>query len=55
VIISRLHIRRFRKLVDQVLECRPGLNVIYGRNDAGKSTLHLAFSAALYPVSGSVI
>ena len=48
--ISRLHIRRFRKLVDQVLECRPGLNVIYGRNDAGKSTLHLAFSAALYPV-----
>jgi uncharacterized protein YhaN len=50
VIISRLHVRRFRKLVDQVLECRPGLNVIYGRNDAGKSTLHLAFSAALYPV-----
>ena len=53
MIISRLHIRRFRKLVDQVLECRPGLNVIYGRNDAGKSTLHLAFSAALYPVKPS--
>ena len=53
MIISRLRIRRFRKLVDQVLECRPGLNVIYGRNDAGKSTLHLAFSAALYPVKPS--
>ena len=55
MIISRLHIRRFRKLVDQVLECRPGLNVIYGRNDAGKSTLHLAFSAALYPVRPAAV
>ena len=50
MIISRVHIRRFRKLVDQVLECGPGLNVIYGCNDAGKSTLHLAVSAALYRV-----
>lgn len=53
MIIRRVHIRRFRKLVDQVLECGPGLNVIHGRNDAGKSTLHLAFSAALFPVRPS--
>ncbi|HLW61656.1 MAG TPA: AAA family ATPase [bacterium] len=50
MIIRRLRIRGFRKLVDQALECGPGLNVIYGRNDAGKSTLHLAVSAALFPV-----
>jgi DNA repair exonuclease SbcCD ATPase subunit len=53
VIIYRVHIRRFRKLGDQVLECGPGLNVIRGRNDAGKSTLHLALSAALFPVKPS--
>jgi energy-coupling factor transporter ATP-binding protein EcfA2 len=50
VIIRRVHLRRFRKFADQVLECGPGLNVIRGRNDAGKSTLHLAFSAVLFPV-----
>ncbi len=49
MIIGRVRVQRFRKLVDQVLECAPGLNVIRGRNDAGKSTLHLAFSTALYP------
>jgi DNA repair exonuclease SbcCD ATPase subunit len=53
VIIRRVHVRRFRKLLDQVFECGPGLNVIRGPNDAGKSTLHLAFSAALYPVKPS--
>lgn len=53
MIIYRVHIRRFRKLGDQVLECGPGLNVIRGRNDAGKSTLHLALSAALFPVRPS--
>ena len=49
MIIRRIRVRQFRKLTDQVLECVPGLNVLRGRNDAGKSTLHLAFSAALYP------
>jgi len=53
VIIHRVHVRRFRKLADQVLECGPGLNVIRGRNDAGKSTVHAAFSAALFPIKPS--
>ncbi len=53
MIIRRIHVRGFRKLVDQILECGPGLNVIHGRNDAGKSTLHLAFSAVLYPIRPS--
>src|SRR5205807_165190 len=43
----------FRKFVDQVLECGSGLNVIRGRNDAGKSTLHLAFAVVLFPVKPS--
>jgi len=49
MIVRRIHVRQFRKLRDQIIECGPGLNVIRGHNDAGKSTLHLAFSAALYP------
>ncbi len=53
MIIRRVRVRRFRKLADQTLACGPGLNVVRGRNDAGKSTLHLAFSAALYPVRPS--
>ncbi len=55
MIIRRVHVRLFRKLVDQVLECGPGLNVIRGRNDAGKSTLHLAFSAAFFRLAPSEI
>ncbi len=53
MIIHRVHVRRFRKLVDQVLECGPGLNVIRGRNDAGKSTLHAVFSAAFFQIKPS--
>ena len=53
MIIRRVHVRGFRKFVDQVLECGPGLNVIRGRNDAGKSTLHLAFAVVLFPVKPS--
>ena len=49
MIIRRVHVRRFRKLQDQTIECGAGLNVIRGPNDAGKSTLHLAFSAAFFP------
>ncbi|TMI80890.1 MAG: hypothetical protein E6H03_07610, partial [Bacillati bacterium ANGP1] len=53
MIIRRVRIRGFRKFVDQVLECGPGLNVVRGRNDAGKSTLHLAFAVVLFPVKPS--
>jgi DNA repair exonuclease SbcCD ATPase subunit len=53
MIIRRIRVRRFRGLADQELTFGPGLNVVRGRNDAGKSTLHLAFSAALFPVRPS--
>ena len=50
MIVRRFRVSRFRKLRDQELICGPGLNVIRGPNDAGKSTLHLAFGAAFYRV-----
>ena len=53
MIIRRVRVRAFRRLGDEEFDFTPGLNVVRGRNDAGKSTLHLAFSAALYPVHPS--
>src|SRR5579864_7661147 len=53
MIIRRVRVRCFRGLGDEELAFAPGLNVVRGRNDAGKSTLHLAFSAALFPVRPS--
>ncbi|HEV2281123.1 MAG TPA: AAA family ATPase, partial [bacterium] len=53
MIIRRVRVRCFRGLGDEDLAFTPGLNVVRGRNDAGKSTLHLAFSAALFPVHPS--
>lgn len=38
---------RFGPLVDATLELKPGLNVICGPNEAGKSTWHAAIYAAL--------
>lgn len=44
---SKLQIENFRAIVSAELEFGPGLNVLYGPNDLGKSTLGLALRAAL--------
>lgn len=46
--LKRLEIDGFGRLVKQIYEFNPGLNVIYGRNEAGKSTLQRSILAALY-------
>ena len=46
--LKRLEINGFGKLVKQVYEFSPGLNLIYGRNEGGKSTLQRSILAALY-------
>jgi hypothetical protein len=45
--IERVTARAFGNLRDQVLELGPGLNVIYGPNEAGKTTWHAAIRMAL--------
>ncbi len=39
MIIERLRLQRFGRFVDRDFEFRPGLNVVYGPNEAGKSTI----------------
>jgi len=46
--IERLRIRNFGCLRDVELEFDPGMNVIRGSNEAGKSTLQAAIIAALF-------
>ncbi|MBL8813939.1 MAG: AAA family ATPase [Planctomycetaceae bacterium] len=37
--IARIHIKNFRCFLDTSIDCKPGLNVIIGENNAGKTTL----------------
>ncbi|MBL8916909.1 MAG: AAA family ATPase [Archangium sp.] len=50
---DRLEIQNLRAVLDAKLELGPGLNVLYGPNDLGKSTLAEALRALLlYPATG---
>ena len=49
--IKSIYIKNFKLFEEFALECNPGLNIIVGKNEAGKSTLleaiHLALSKRL--------
>jgi recombinational DNA repair ATPase RecF len=45
--IERITARAFGALRDQALDLGPGLNVVYGPNEAGKTTWHAAIRMAL--------
>ncbi len=48
MIIKRLSLRNFKKFRDETIGFEPGLNVIKGPNEAGKSTIHAALRMALF-------
>lgn len=48
MIIKRLRLHNFKKFRDETIEFGPGLNVIKGSNEAGKSTLHAALRMAFF-------
>ncbi len=50
--IDRLHVRGFGKLENFSCDFSDGLNVIYGLNESGKSTLMAYIKAMLYGVKG---
>lgn len=49
--IKKLHIKSFGKLNDLEVELNPGLNVIYGSNEAGKSTTQHFIKSMFYGMS----
>ena len=48
--ILNLHISGFGKLQNQDFSFAPGLNVVYGHNEAGKSTLHTFIRGMLFGI-----
>ncbi|MBQ3573328.1 MAG: AAA family ATPase, partial [Clostridia bacterium] len=48
VIIKEIKIIKFGKLKDVTINPGEGLNVIYGKNESGKSTIQLFLKAMLY-------
>ncbi len=53
--LSKLRVENFKAIVSAELELGPGLNVLYGPNDLGKSTLGVAVRAALLLPSTSSV
>ena len=48
VVIERLVLKDFGKFHDKVLTLQPGLTILYGKNEAGKSTVHSFIRAMLF-------
>ena len=46
--IEELYIGRFGKIEDRSIQFEPGFNVIYGENEAGKTTIQVFIKAMLY-------
>ena len=53
MILTRLQVQSFRGLRDATLDFAPGLNVVRGPNEAGKSTLQAAVVTLLFEDPGS--
>ena len=50
--LLELHINGFGKIHDRTISFSDGINVIYGRNEAGKSTLHTFIRGMLFGMEG---
>ena len=48
--ILSLHIDGFGKFHDRDISFEDGLNVVYGKNEAGKSTLHTFIKGMLFGI-----
>lgn len=48
--IKELHIKHFGKFTDRRIELSPGINLIYGENESGKSTIHTFIKGCLYGI-----
>ena len=51
MVIRRLKIRNFGKIREKTLELSPGINVLYGENESGKTTVHTFIKSMLFGLS----
>lgn len=51
MIIKRLSIKNFGKIHNKTMEFSPGINVLYGENESGKTTTHTFLKSMLYGIS----
>lgn len=50
MIIKRIKIQNFGKIHDQTFELSPGINVLYGENESGKTTIHTFIKSMFYGI-----
>ena len=50
MIIKRVTIKSFGKIHDKTLNLSPGINVLYGENESGKTTVHTFIKSMLYGI-----
>lgn len=50
MIIKRIAIKNFGKIHDKTLELSPGINVLYGENESGKTTAHTFIKSMFYGI-----
>ena len=50
MLITRLFVNYFGKFSGKEIELKPGINLIYGENEAGKSTLHTFIKGMLFGI-----
>ena len=51
MIIRKLQLRNFGKFQNKEILLKEGINIIYGENESGKSTIH-SFLQSMFSVSG---
>ena len=51
MIIKRLTIKNFGKIHNKTLELSPGINVLYGENESGKTTIHTFIKSMFYGIT----
>ncbi|WP_373211898.1 ATP-binding protein [Ruminococcus sp. 5_1_39BFAA] len=51
MILKRLTIKNFGKIHEKTLELSPGINVLYGENESGKTTTHTFVRSMLYGIT----
>lgn len=53
MVIRQLAIRNFGKIHESSLELKPGINVLYGENESGKTTIHTFIRSMFYGLQRS--